>query len=328
MIKDALKIDRPLSIFERSPSGANPSSASEKWGLELLPGNLSRELPYNFFRDLEWARLSAESIGIHYKKVSFMGADAPLNQQLASRSFYLALGAQWFFASLPMLIFAFGETLYRKFKGEKLTPEELGPIWAPAIAASLAIPMWNIAQLVGTHIGTTSCQNPELWYGSSVTAGMIAVPFVGIFEGFTQWSVKYLADVVTNPVTREMWRQNPNLMGKLLFKEFILNITIGAIPGAAWQVIFFFALPVLMAALTPVGGIIVTAILVAVTVMVMNYLCTIVINDVSASIDRYTGWDHEVEKLRKLAENALNDPVKTILDNKVDQPVTDIVILS
>ena len=38
MIKDALKIDRPPSIFERSPSGANPSSAFEKWGLELLPG--------------------------------------------------------------------------------------------------------------------------------------------------------------------------------------------------------------------------------------------------------------------------------------------------
>jgi hypothetical protein len=138
---------------------------------------------------------------------------------------------------------------------------------------------------------------------------MIAAPFAELLEGFTQWSVKYLFDVATNPVKREMWRQDPALMGKVLVKELLLNVTIGAIPGAVWQIVFFFAVAGLTAALGLVGGIILAALLVGLAVMLCNFVCTHVINKASGAIDHCMGWDMELENLKKRSRDKLSEKI-------------------
>lgn len=301
-----------LSVANTPPPTAN---------YDLFPGNLPRELVHNAFRDSTWAAVSALNINTLCRVQPSLNPAIPLNQELTCSAFVGPMGAQWLFASAPMLLIAGGETFVRKMRGEELTSADMAKIWAPAVAASLAIPMWDMAQTIGTYIGVNaSCfQNSALWYGSSIAAGMIAAPFVGIFEGFTQWTVKYLFDVATNPVTREMWRQDPGLMGKLLAKEFALNITIGAIGGAVWQIVYFFLVPLCIALVgNPIGGIILAAILVGLAVMMCNFGTTHLINKVSAEIDKKMGWDKRFELIQKSAIKALalSQERRKVIDNE------------
>jgi len=291
-------------FFENRDKAASASPTDD-----LLPGNMPRELVHNGLSDVVWAALSALNTNVLGQTMPALNLTGSLSSLISSGAFLQPVAAQWLFGSAPMLIFAGGEPIYRKLKGETLSKEEIAKIWAPPTAAALAIPMWDIGQLIGAHLGATSSlfQNSPLWYGSSIAAGMIAAPFAGFLEGFTQWSVKYIFDVATNPVKQEMWRQKPALMGKVLVKELLLNVTIGAIPGAVWQVIFFFTVAVLTAALGPLGGIILAALLVGIGVMLCNFVCTHLINKASDAIDHWLGWDKELENLKNQSEKIIND---------------------
>src|SRR6185295_17475517 len=163
-----------------------------------------------------WATISA--LDTNMQATPAMNLTGSLSSLISSSAFLQPMAAQWLFGSAPMLILAGAETLYRNFKGETLTPEELAKIWAPPTASTLAIPMWDIGQLIGAHLGATSSllQNSPLWFGSTIGAGLIAAPFAGVLGGVTQWGVKYLFDLATNPEKQEMWRQEPALMGKVL----------------------------------------------------------------------------------------------------------------
>lgn len=299
----AISLDSSLfNLLPRDPGWIEDGRYHIETRVEkLFPGNLPRELIHNSLRDPLWAAASALNINHLGKVMPALDPAASLSSKISSSSFLHPMGAQWLYGSAPMLILAGGETLCRKMRGEKLSNAEIAKIWAPPVAASLAIPMWDVGQLVGMHLGASSplFQNSPLWYGSSIAAGMIAAPFTGMLEGFTQWSVKYLFDVATNPVTRAMWREDPALMGKVLVKDLLLNVTIGAVPGAVWQIVFFFTVGCFIAALGPVGGIILAALLVGVAVMLCNFGCTHAINKVGSSIDQWMNWDTQLEDLRK-----------------------------
>jgi hypothetical protein len=269
-------------------------------GNALFPGNLRNELACNALRDTAWTAVSAVNINASGHVAPLLESNASLHTRLTSNAFTGPLVGQWVFGTAPMLLLASHQTIKER---KNLSPKTLANIWAPVTAASCAILMWDLGQAIGYHVGRQS--SSALWYGSSITAGLVAAPFAGMFEGFTQWSVKYLFDYATNPLSREMWRQDPSLMRKFLMKEFFLNITIGAIPGAVWQIVFFFALPALMVALGPVGGIILTALLVALAVFVFNFICSHLINAASDAIDQRMGWDKEREKVTSIAQQAL-----------------------
>lgn len=260
-----------------------------------------------FLRDSTWAAVTALDVNVSGRQAVRIHHEAPLNRELARRSFIGPMEAQWIFATAPMILISTGETIAHKMKGEELTCADVARIWAPSVAASLAIPMWDTAEVIGKYIGenVSFFQNSTFWFGASIATEMIAAPFVGMFEGFTQWSIRYLAVIATNPVKREMWRQDSALMGKLLVKELTLNITIGATPGAVSLIVFFFIFPALMAALGPVGGIILTAVLVALSVMLCSFGSTHLINRISTQIDKEMGWDKRFELIKKSAEKAL-----------------------
>jgi hypothetical protein len=291
---------------------------------ELLPGDLPRELGHNFVRDGVWTGFSSLNWNILGQTMPALDLKGSLTSLISSGAFLQPVAAQWLFGSAPLMIFATGETIYRKLKGETLTPEELRKIWAAPTAAAAAIPMWDLGQVIGGHLGSGSLfQHSAQWFGSSIAAGMMAAPFCGVLEGFTQFTVKYLFDVATNPVTRAMWREEPGLMGKVLVKDLLLNVTIGAIPGAVWQIVFFFVLPLLMAtALGPVGGIIVAALLVALAVMLCNFACTHAINKAGGAINHLMGWDLALEDLKKRIEtqSRKKNPPEKIVEFPKSEP--------
>ncbi len=268
----------------------------------LLPGDLGYTIPDNWFRDFFWTGLSALNANFNWQTMPPLDSTAPIYQQITSSSFVQPMATQWVYSTIPMIALGAYQTYQAYQKGE-VSKEDLVKIWAPVAAASLAIPMWDLGQVVGTNLGSTlpSAQ----WYGSSIAGGLIAAPFTGIFEGFTQWGVRYLVDVATNPVTREMWRQKPALMAKVMTKELLLNVTIGAIPGAVWQIVYFFLLPALLASLPFTWAIILTMLAVAIAVMICNFICTHAINKASDYIDRNLGWYEEIRKLRELATRKL-----------------------
>jgi len=264
----------------------------------LLPGDLKYALPDNWVRDFTWTGLAALNVNLKGQMMPPLDPTAALSSQITSSAFIQPMAAQWVFSTIPMGLLAAAQT-YHASRNGNATKEELVKIWTPVVAASLAVPMWDLGQVIGTSIGTTSFAHSALWYGSSIAGGMIAAPFTGMFEGFTQFAVRYIADVATNPMTRAMWRENPALMGKLLAKDLLLNVTIGAIPGAVWQIVWFFALAALVASLPYSWAVILTMLAVATAVMLCNLACTHIINKTSEWIDKKLGWDKELEKLRE-----------------------------
>lgn len=109
--------------------------------------------------------------------------------------------------------------------------------------------------------------------------------------------------------------RHPALMGKVLVKELLLNVTIGAIPGAVWQILFFFTVAALTAALGPVGAILLAALIVGTGVMLCNFACTHAINKASGAIDQRLGWDIELENLKKQSRVKLSDKIEPIQPN-------------
>ena len=203
------------------------------------------------------------------------------------------MSTQTLVGSAPMAILAMGKTIDLGRKG-KINPERLKEIWLPALANSAGIPMWNVGLMVGSTVGK----------GALLTASV----FAGVFEGFTQWSVKYLADVVTNKVTQEMWRQNPVLMTKLLAKELLLNTTIGMIPGAMWNIVFTLTLSALISAgCPPAAAFLLTAIVISQVALSSSFASGKIIEKANPSIDEWMDWDTLRQDLQKSAEAAVKD---------------------
>ena len=199
----------------------------------------------------------------------------------------------------PMVLLAIGETVDLGRKG-KITSESLKNVWAPVAAASAAISMWDLGRMVGSTVGR----------GALLTASA----FAGVFEGFTQWSVKYLADVATNKVTQEMWRLDPALMTKQLVKELLLNTTIGAVPGAMWNIVFTLTLSSLIGAgCPPAAAFLLTAFLVSQVVLAGNFTCGKAIDQASSSIDEWMDWDKQRKALQAQAEANVLKRTKELL---------------
>lgn len=301
------KAQAPLYRFpataDAPPIEMEPLSR-QKWAERWLPGDLENALPDNWVRDFTWTSLAAMNVGCDWRMLPPLDTTSSIATQITNPAFVQPMLSQWAYSTIPMGLIASYQT-YQAYKKDEVSKENMIKIWVPVGAASLAIPMWDLGQTVGAAIGTASFPDSSLWYGANIAGGLIAAPFTGIFEGFTQWSVRYLVDVATNPVTREMWRQDCRLMSKVLVKEFFLNVTIGAIPGAVWQIVWFFVFAALAASLPFTWAVILTALAVATAVMLCNFVCTHAINKASDSIDKYFGWDEQLIRLRKLAAEKL-----------------------
>lgn len=261
-----------------------------------------REYRHNFVRDFIWTIVSALNLNVSGMTMRLPDPSLRVWTQLTSNSFVQTMGAQWLYGSAPMLVLAVGEGIHRQCRGQKVSCILL---LAPPVAASLAIPMWDIGQVIGTSLALNSpCfQDSALWYGSSIAAGMVAAPFTGMLEGFTQWGVRYSCDLLSNNNDiRSKWCNHPCQMAKLLLRDFFLNITIGAIPGAVWQTVYFFMLPALRSLDdTPDGSIgwsiLLTGLFVSSFVMMSNHFCAQGIKASSACIEQCTGWEAETEAL-------------------------------
>jgi hypothetical protein len=96
--------------------------------------------------------------------------------------------------------------------------------------------------------------------------------------------------------------------GKSVGQGIAAQRAIGAIPGAVLQLLLFFLLPALMLALGPVGGIILGALLIGLTVMLCNFVCTHLINKASGAINQSMGWDEALKDLKK----RIKEPPKRI----------------
>lgn len=262
-----------------------------------------RELFHNLFRDFTWAGLPANfglSGGV-FPDLSF--AQSP-KELLGSAAFLQPTLAQWTIASAVMFAAALTEMVFDLYHGVEMTWERLSKIWTPAIAASIAIPMWNLGATLGSYLSTFA-----------------SACFAGVFEGFTQFFVKYLLTTVTDPVTRKMWQEEPIFMLMRFGRDLALNITIGAIPGLVWKVAFVLLSATLIATLGPIGAFIVLGILVAGPVMVANKVTSIAIASISAIHDKKMGWDKRYNELREKC--SLNPPVPPALAGNL-QPLLSV----
>lgn len=281
---------QPLSAYRPIQEAQYPE---DKVVSSIAQATLKRELGLNFLRDWLWGALSLVNIGPDGRGYPDIPPALSLDKALGSGAFLQPTLAQWSSCTLLMFAAATAEIVYRKYKGVELAVTDYAKILAPAIAASIAIPMWNMGASIGAHLAHA---------GSATLGALSSAAFAGIFEGFTQFTVKYIIDVATNTETQEMWRKDPFLMCKVLMKDILVNATLGALPGAVWKIVFFAIAAALLAALGPVGAAIVAGLVVALCVMLSNYIFGDWVNKVSEKINTCLGWDVQLELLRNKAE--------------------------
>ena len=176
-----------------------------KW----LPLNMKRELIANGFRDFFWTEASAININIRGRRLPLEFFNQSIGSIITNKDFVQPLLAAWLYSSIPMFFIAAVETFMRRGDYSLYL---VGLIWAPGVSASLSCLTWTLGLAIGESIGTTSNRSQRLYYGSSIRGGVLAAIFCGLFEGFTQWSVKYLIDLATNKQAIRLWKNKPELI--------------------------------------------------------------------------------------------------------------------
>jgi len=205
----------------------------------------------NFMRDFMWAFLSAVGVDAAFRTTptidfSSMGVfhSEPFAQQLLSQQVW---------GTLAMIAGVLVVKAVCKARG--VAGVDMKELLTYVLAAALAIALWNCGFALGTYIGSAAGVSP-------MVAGLILAPlFTGVFEGTVQHLVRYVVKLVRDPKALEELKEKP----MAAVKELFLNMTIGAIPGAMWQIIFFAAI-----ALAPWQ----VALLVALSVAICNIACS------------------------------------------------------
>lgn len=98
------------------------------------------------------------------------------------------------------------------------------------VAASVAIPLWNQASVLGKKFYESRGWSPTM-------AGYLSAPFCGLAEGPTQELITVLFSVLFNDQERKSLQENPNIYFKNFLAKMGFSVTLGIIPGAVWQLI-------------------------------------------------------------------------------------------
>ncbi len=96
--------------------------------------------------------------------------------------------------------------------------------YIPLLAAAAAIYPWNYGQQLGAQVGA------EFLSLSKTQAAYFSSLFTGVFEGTTQYLVTKAGHLLIDEATREKFTL------KSFMQELGLNMSVGALPGAAWQI--------------------------------------------------------------------------------------------
>ncbi len=222
-------------------------------------------LMLNSATDCTWAMAAALGSGLNLRATSALpSASLPFLDQITAPAWQQQFLTQSYLSLLAMVPVLIGYVAYCKANNK---PISVADIMAKILGPLLSIGMWNMAQTLGLWLATKASVA-----ASFLATNLIVAPLVGIFSGLTQWLVPLILKLATDATERAKYKENP----ALLIKEFFLNITIGMIPGALWQVLYAALLPVLIP-LGP-GGLILFGLIIAASVMAANYTTAKVID--------------------------------------------------
>jgi hypothetical protein len=164
--------------------------------------DIEEKLFLNLLRDVVWEYFAKENLGI-----TGQATDNVQSQWLA----------QFVFATFIMA----RATISRKSLHKSVDKEK----YIPLLAASAAIYPWNYGQQLGTQFGSDflNLSKSQAAYFSSL--------FTGVFEGTTQYLVTKAGHLLIDEDIRK------NYTFKSFMLELGLNMTVGALPGAMWQIV-------------------------------------------------------------------------------------------
>ena len=206
------------------------ASENEKLSLQVL---------LNFMRDTAWSYWGQNNFSLE-----IISSKDPLQQ----------MAGQQFVGTLAMVLGFISIWSGYKLKGK---PMPLKEAIAYTTAAAAAICPWDLGQAWGIDMGMNQLGM------KADTAGYFASTHTGVIEGGTQFLVMKLGKLLISPAERQKFQANP----KAVLMELGLNLTIGAVPGAAWQIVYNACL---IAGLGPIP----TALLVATAVASCNAGCS------------------------------------------------------
>lgn len=180
--------------------------------------NLVIHVGLNFLRDFAWAWWSYQNLSDRITQTADTGYDSSgesLGQCVAGST---AMVAGYFGIWAGYLL------------AKKIMPKKDSIIYVAA--ASAAIMPWDAGQQLGIALGQKKL---EL---SPSHAGLFASVFTGGAEGLVQNLVIRLGSLLRYAEEREKYKLNPCRYISTIAAEFGLSFTVGAAPGAVWQLVY------------------------------------------------------------------------------------------
>lgn len=167
-------------------------------------------LALNFVRDVTWTAMSYLNWNIHGKASDDVGEQ---------------IFAQWLYSTAAMAVALLGIYGRYKYKDWQMPLKEA---CTSLVAASAAIYTWDKAQDIGIAFGLKHIKAKQRF----VDAGYLAAIFTGGAEGPTQYIITLIGTLILLPEERTKYSLSRAT------KEFILNASIGIIPGGNWQIVY------------------------------------------------------------------------------------------
>ena len=200
-----------LAPEEQSSYCAQLAGWAIKAGAFIGPANY-----VNFVRDGLWSYFTSKYLGLDLKTAATWSD---------------ANAAQWLYPTAAMLSALL--PLYVACQASK----QVMP-WATSFvsiaAASLAIPAWNVAAKEGIAWGKRLGM-------SAISAGYFSSLFTGLAEGPMQEIVTSFGQLLVTDEEKKLYKENPRQYVIDFFKRLALSATLGAIPGAVWQLAYYTA---------------------------------------------------------------------------------------
>jgi len=193
---------------------------------ELSPSaqkSLKAQKIINVARDTTWGFLTALGVDTLFQPWS-IDFSSSIGDILSSEAFLKQTGAQWLYSTAVMGVATAGLYLRSKCSSDP-RPVSGKELLTHFLGANLSLPVWNIAQVVGTRLGTALFMAMGVPYpAASVAAGFLIAPiFTGLSETFVQTGAQLLS--------RLKDKENPPT-----FKELKEGMKYGGFGGAWWQV--------------------------------------------------------------------------------------------
>ena len=186
--------------------------------MRQLDNPIFRMVMMNAVSDALWAYLSATGLTAKFEHTNQINYS--LNGQLTAQVVHPTLGAA--FAGFGML-------LAYKYGIQKEPPTL--EIFSLCAVTPAVIAMWNFAQPKAVELFKSLGYSLE-------SAGYLSSIFTGLSEGSTSYVLTKLIRLLAQSREYSKFRTNPQQYLGDYFLKLGLNVTIGAISGAVWQLVF------------------------------------------------------------------------------------------